>query len=64
MEIPVPRGCHCHRRHIRRRRPRQKMPGAKTEKAFGWFVLVMGIYIILKELFSRLIVHLPSVVSC
>ncbi|HNA18137.1 MAG TPA: sulfite exporter TauE/SafE family protein, partial [Ferruginibacter sp.] len=31
----------------------KKIPGAKLKKAFGWFVLVMGIYIILKELFFR-----------
>ena len=28
-----------------------KVPGEKLKKAFGWFVLVMGIYIIVKELF-------------
>ncbi|HLF47203.1 MAG TPA: sulfite exporter TauE/SafE family protein [Chitinophagaceae bacterium] len=28
-----------------------KIPGEKLEKGFGWFVLVMGIYIIVKELF-------------
>jgi len=28
-----------------------KVPGEKLKKAFGWFVLVMGIYIIIKELF-------------
>lgn len=27
----------------------KKIPGAKLKKAFGWFVLAMGIYIILKE---------------
>lgn len=29
----------------------QKIPGDKLKKGFGWFVLVMGIYIIIKELF-------------
>ncbi|HPH37199.1 MAG TPA: sulfite exporter TauE/SafE family protein [Sediminibacterium sp.] len=29
----------------------KKIPGEKLKKAFGWFVLVMGIYIIIKELF-------------
>lgn len=28
-----------------------KIPGASLKKGFGWFVLVMGLYIILKELF-------------
>ncbi len=28
-----------------------KIPGEKLQKGFGWFVLVMGIYIIVKELF-------------
>jgi uncharacterized protein len=28
-----------------------KIPGEKLKKGFGWFVLVMGIYIIVKELF-------------
>ncbi len=28
-----------------------KIDGAKLKKGFGWFVLVMGIYIIIKELF-------------
>ena len=27
----------------------KKIPGDKLKKGFGWFVLVMGIYIILKE---------------
>jgi uncharacterized membrane protein YfcA len=27
------------------------IPGEKLKKAFGWFVLVMGIYIITKEVF-------------
>ncbi len=31
----------------------KKIPGAKLKHAFGWFVLVMGIYIFLKELFFR-----------
>ncbi len=30
----------------------KKMDGEKLKKAFGWFVLVMGIYILVKELFS------------
>jgi uncharacterized membrane protein YfcA len=29
----------------------RKVPGEKLKTAFGWFVLVMGIYIIVKELF-------------
>lgn len=29
----------------------KKIPGYKLKKAFGWFVLLMGIYIIVKELF-------------
>jgi uncharacterized membrane protein YfcA len=29
----------------------KKIPGGKLKTAFGWFVLVMGIYIIVKELF-------------
>jgi uncharacterized membrane protein YfcA len=29
----------------------KKIDGAKLKPAFGWFVLVMGIYIIIKELF-------------
>jgi uncharacterized membrane protein YfcA len=29
----------------------KKVPGDKLKKAFGWFVLVMGIYIIIKEIF-------------
>lgn len=28
-----------------------KIPGDKLKKGFGWFVLVMGVYIIVKELF-------------
>lgn len=29
----------------------KKIPGQKLKKAFGWFVLIMGIYIIVKEIF-------------
>ena len=29
----------------------EKIPGASLKKGFGWFVLVMGVYIIIKELF-------------
>jgi hypothetical protein len=29
----------------------KKIDGAKLKPAFGWFVLVMGIYIVIKELF-------------
>ena len=29
----------------------KKIDGAKLKPAFGWFVLVMGLYIIAKELF-------------
>jgi uncharacterized membrane protein YfcA len=29
----------------------QKIDGAKLKPAFGWFVLIMGIYIIVTELF-------------
>ncbi|HMU08786.1 MAG TPA: sulfite exporter TauE/SafE family protein [Ferruginibacter sp.] len=31
----------------------KKIPGQKLKKGFGWFVLVMGIYIIVKELFFK-----------
>ena len=31
----------------------KKIPGEKLRKAFGWFVLAMGIYIIIKELFLK-----------
>jgi len=31
----------------------KRMPSAKLKKGFGWFVLVMGLYIILRELFIR-----------
>jgi uncharacterized protein len=30
-----------------------KIPGEKLKKGFGWFVLVMGLFIIVKELFFR-----------
>jgi uncharacterized membrane protein YfcA len=30
-----------------------KIDGAKLKPAFGWFVLIMGIYIIVTELFSH-----------
>ena len=30
----------------------KKIDGNKLKKGFGWFVLIMGIYIIIKELFS------------
>lgn len=29
----------------------RKIDGAKLKKAFGWFVLVMGVYILFKELY-------------
>ncbi len=29
----------------------KKIDGAKLKKAFGWFVLVMGVYILIKEIF-------------
>lgn len=29
----------------------KKIPGDRLKKAFGWFVLIMGIYIIIKEIF-------------
>lgn len=29
----------------------KKVPGEKLKSAFGWFVLVMGVYILIKELF-------------
>jgi uncharacterized membrane protein YfcA len=29
----------------------KKIDGGKLKPAFGWFVLVMGIYIVIKELF-------------
>lgn len=31
----------------------KKVPGDKLKTAFGWFVLIMGIYIIVKELFLK-----------
>jgi uncharacterized membrane protein YfcA len=31
----------------------KKIPGQKLKKGFGWFVLVMGVYIIIKELFFK-----------
>jgi hypothetical protein len=31
----------------------KKIDGAKLKPAFGWFVLVMGIYIIGKEIFFK-----------
>jgi uncharacterized membrane protein YfcA len=31
----------------------EKIPGSSLKKGFGWFVLIMGIYIIIKELFLR-----------
>lgn len=31
----------------------KKIPGSKLKVGFGWFVLVMGIYIIIKELFLK-----------
>ncbi len=33
----------------------KKIPGQKLKKGFGWFVLVMGIYIIAKELFFKFV---------
>lgn len=35
----------------------KKIDGAKLKKAFGWFVLAMGIYIIIKEVFFTSITH-------
>lgn len=29
----------------------KKIPGQKLKKGFGWFVLIMGVYIIIKEIF-------------
>ena len=29
----------------------KKIPGDKLKKGFGWFVLVMGVYILTKEIF-------------
>jgi hypothetical protein len=31
----------------------KKIAGEKLKTAFGWFVLFMGIYIIIKEVFIR-----------
>jgi uncharacterized membrane protein YfcA len=31
----------------------KKIDGAKLKKAFGWFVLIMGIYILVKEIFLK-----------
>ena len=31
----------------------KKIDGAKLKKAFGWFVLIMGIYILIKEIFFK-----------
>lgn len=31
----------------------KKIPGAKLKTGFGWFVLVMGIYVVVKELFLK-----------
>jgi len=31
----------------------KKIPGEKLKKGFGWFVLIMGIYIIVKEVFLK-----------
>jgi uncharacterized membrane protein YfcA len=31
----------------------EKIPGEKLKKGFGWFVLIMGVYIIVKELFLK-----------
>jgi uncharacterized membrane protein YfcA len=31
----------------------KKIDGAKLKAGFGWFVLIMGIYIITKELFFK-----------
>jgi uncharacterized membrane protein YfcA len=31
----------------------KKIDGAKLKPAFGWFVLIMGIYIIVTELFIK-----------
>jgi hypothetical protein len=31
----------------------KKIDGAKLKKAFGWFVLIMGIYILIKEIFLK-----------
>jgi uncharacterized membrane protein YfcA len=31
----------------------KKIPGAKLKKGFGWFVLIMGVYILVKELYLK-----------
>jgi uncharacterized membrane protein YfcA len=31
----------------------KKIDGAKLKPAFGWFILVMGVYIIVKEIFFK-----------
>ena len=31
----------------------KKIDGDKLKKAFGWFVLIMGIYILIKEIFLK-----------
>lgn len=31
----------------------KKVPGSKLKKGFGWFVLIMGIYILVKELYIK-----------
>ena len=31
----------------------KKIDGAQLKKGFGWFILIMGIYIIIKELFIK-----------
>ena len=31
----------------------KKIDGAKLKKAFGWFVLIMGVYILIKEIFLK-----------
>ncbi len=31
----------------------KRIPGAKLKKGFGWFVLIMGLYILVKELYIR-----------
>ncbi|MEO7486221.1 MAG: TSUP family transporter, partial [Ferruginibacter sp.] len=35
----------------------KKIDGVKLKKVFGWFVLMMGIYILLKEIFFTSPVH-------
>ncbi len=31
----------------------KKIPGGKLKKGFGWFVLIMGVYILIKEIFLK-----------